>query len=391
MQNFTYQNPVRIHFGPGQIARLADEIPADASVLLVYGGGSIHRNGVYEQTLAALGSRRRVDFAGIEPNPHFTTCLRAIAEARAHGVTHILAAGGGSVIDAAKFIAAAACLPPGEDPWGIVNGRPVERALPLGVIVTLAASGSEYNCTSVITHDVLKEKRVFFSPAVFPSFSILDPDTMATLPLSQRINGVVDPWMHVMEQYLTFPTGAAVQDRLAEALLLTFLHEGPRSLRDPSDADARSNLMWAASLALNGLIGTGVPQDWSAHLIGHELTMLHGIDHAQSLAVVHPALLTYCRDRKRQKLLQLGERVFGIAPSSGSKDERIAATIAAERAFFESLGAPTRLSAYKIDEQHIPAITASLGRTIAAMGMKGLGEHQEIGPEQAGEILRLAC
>ncbi|EIQ02062.1 Fe-dependent oxidoreductase, alcohol dehydrogenase [Opitutaceae bacterium TAV1] len=390
MQNFTFRNPVRIHFGSGMIARLADEIPADATVLLVYGGGSIRRNGVYDQIVAALGPLQCVDFAGIEPNPHYTTCLRAIDESRVHKVTHVVAAGGGSVIDAAKFIAAGACLTPGEDPWDFVNGRPVARALPLGAIVTLAASGSEYNCTSVITHDILKEKRVFFAPAVFPAFSILDPDTTASLPLRQRINGIVDPWMHVIEQYLTFPADAAVQDRISEALLLTLLHEGPRSLRDPSDAAARANLMWAASLALNGLAGAGVPQDWSTHLIGHELTMLHGLDHAQSLAVVHPALLAWSGGRKRQKLLQFGERVFGIGPTTGTEDERAAATIAAERDFFESLGAPTRLSTYGVREEHIPAITASLARVISAMGLKGLGEHQDIGPGEAAAILRQA-
>jgi len=385
MNPFTYHNLVRIHFGSGSIAKLSAEIPPGTCVLLVYGGGSIKANGVHAQVLAALAGRQIVEFGGIEPNPHYTTCRRAIELARTSGAQQIVAVGGGSVIDAAKFIAAGACLPEGEDPWSIFTGRAIEQALPLGTVVTLAATGSEANCLAVITHDERGEKRVFGHPRVFPQFSILDPDTTASLPLRQRINGVIDPWVHVLEQYLTFPQDAAVQDRCSEALLHVLRDEGPKALREPADPQARANVMWAASLALNGLNGSGVAHDWAAHLIGHELTTLYGLDHAQSLAITHPAVLKYCHKAKAEKLLQYGERIFGIA--SGSREERIAATIAAEEAFFEGLGAPTRLSAYGIGRSELPRIAAAVAPVIPAMGMRGLGEHQAITADQLEELL----
>ncbi len=387
MLNFTYFNPVRIHFGAGTIARLAEELPGDASVLLVCGGGSIRKNGVYDQIVAALGERKRTEFFGIEANPHYSTCLKAISAGRQAGVTHILAAGGGSVIDASKFIAAALRLPEGTDPWGLVTGEvPMAGALPIGTVVTLPASGSEGNSFAVITHDGKGEKRVFCHPALFPVFSILDPAVTDSLPSRQRINGIVDTWMHIMEQYLTFPSDSPVQDRLAEGLLLTLLREGPRSIENPADTAARANLMWAASLGLNGLVGAGVPQDWSTHFIGHELTTLFGLDHAQSLAVVHPALLTHCKETKQEKLLQLGERVFGLRGAANTAE----AVIDAERAFLEKLRAPTRLSAYGLKEEQIPAVAANIAAVLHDMKLKGLGEHQTITPEDVKNILRLA-
>ncbi len=313
MQNFTYYNPVKIVFGRGSIAELPKLLPADAQILMTYGGGSIRRNGVYDQVVAALKGRAMLEFGGIEPNPHYETCMKAVEIVRANGVGFLLAVGGGSVLDATKFIAAASVYR-GKDPWDIMTDWSLAPAdaLPLGSVLTLPATGSEMNGGSVVTRESIKEKLFFNSPHVFPRFSILDPETTFSLSSRQTANGVVDAFVHTTEQYLTFPADAALQDRQAEALLLTLLEEGPKAMDEPNNYEVRANLMWCATQALNGLIGCGVPQDWTTHMIGHELTALYGVDHAQSLAIVLPGVLQHQKDRKRAKLLQYSDRVWGM-------------------------------------------------------------------------------
>jgi NADP-dependent alcohol dehydrogenase len=382
MLNFEYQNGTRILFGKGQIGQIGKHI-AETRVLLMAGGGSIKTNGVYEQVKSALGDRAVFEFFGVEPNPEYATLMRAVAIAKAEGVELILAVGGGSVIDGAKFVAAAACVD--GEPWDILEkGKPVERALPLGVVLTLPAAGSESNESAVISRREAGQKLFFGSPLVLPRFAALDPEVTYTLPERQTANGVVDTFVHVMEQYLTYPVGGVLQDRWAEGILLTLIEQGPLALAKPRDYELRATLMWASTLALNGLIAQGVPQDWATHMIGHELTALYAIDHARTLAIVLPALMDARREQKREKLLKYGARVFGI--SDGTESTRIDRTVAKTREFFESLGVPTRLSAYGIDATAIPKVVENLERN----GRLALGERGDITPEMAGKLLGLS-
>ena len=384
MNNFTYHNPTRIHFGQGQIAKLAEEIPADAKVLITYGGGSIKKNGVLEQVHAALQGRNYQEFGGIEANPHFETLMQAVEIIQRDGIDYILAVGGGSVIDGSKFIAAAARYE--GDPWEILTtyGSKIVDAVPLGTVLTLAATGSEMNNGAVITKAATQDKLFFFSPFVQPRFSILDPVTTYSLPARQIANGVVDAYVHTLEQYSTYPVNAKVQDRIAEGLLRTLIEEGPVALANPQNYDARANLMWAATIALNGTLSTGVPTDWATHMIGHELTALYGLDHAQTLAIVQTAVWKHKLASKQAKLAQYAERVFDVR--EGSEASKAQAAIEQTERFFAAMGNPPRLSAYGLGEEVIEAVAAKL----IAHGHVALGEHADITPEDAKAILRLA-
>ncbi|MFS0519279.1 iron-containing alcohol dehydrogenase [Nostoc sp. UIC 10607] len=384
MENFVFYNPVKILFGKGQIANIAAEIPADAKILITYGGGSIKTNGVYDQVKSALAGRNVVEFGGIEPNPHLETLLKAVEVVRNEGIDFLLAVGGGSVLDGTKFIAAA--VPFVGDPWDILaKNAPVKAAVPFGTVLTLPATGSEMNTNSVITKWETQEKLPFSSPLVFPRFSVLDPETTFSLPVRQISNGIVDAYVHVMEQYLTYSVNAPLQDRMAESILKTLIEEGPKTLANPQDYYARANVMWSATLALNGLIGAGVPQDWATHMIGHELTALHGLDHAQTLAIVLPSTLTIKRDRKWQKLLQYAQRVWGIV--DGSEEARVTEAIAKTRNFFESVGVRTRLSDYGVGLDTIPVIIERFEKR----GSVALGEYKDINSQIVEQILTLSA
>ncbi len=384
MQNFEFHNPTRIVFGADTIAQLATLVPPAARVLILTGGASAEKNGTLGQVRAALGERSVHEFGGIEPNPSFETLMRAVEQVRGDNIDFLLAVGGGSVIDGTKFVAAAAQYE--GDPWEIMlsHGAKVGAALPFGAVLTLPATGSEMNNGAVVTRKATHDKLAFRSEHVFPQFSVLDPTRTFTLPTKQVANGIADAFVHTIEQYLTYPAAALAQDRFAEGLLQTLVEIAPQALATPDDYATRSNLMWTATLALNGLIGAGVPQDWATHMIGHELTALYDIDHARTLAVVLPALLDVRRDNKREKLLQYGQRVWGI--DSGSEAQRIDAAIAATRAFFESLGIPTRLSAYQLGQ---PAVEAVLGQ-LGAHGMTALGERNDIDLAVSRRILEAA-
>ncbi len=383
MENFTFYNPTRIHFGKGQIAHISKEIPAGTRVLMTYGGGSIHRNGVYEQVRTALQHTQLSEFGGIEPNAPFETLMRANEKVREVGAKFLLAVGGGSVIDGTKFIAAASHFQ--GDPWDILaNNAPIKSAMPFGTVLTLPATGSEMNSGAVITRASTQEKLPFGSRHLYPRFSILDPSTTYTLPSRQVANGIVDAFVHVLEQYLTYPAHAPVQDQFAEGLLRTLIEVGPQTLAEPQNYDARASLMWVATMALNGLIGAGVPQDWSSHMIGHEITALHGLDHAQTLAIVLPANLQYRRSAKHAKLLQYARRVWNL--EDGDEEALIDAAIEHTRRFFVSLNVPTRLADYGIGSDAIPELVARLEKH----GMVKLGEKQDVSPAVSRDILMLA-
>ncbi len=384
MNNFSVRNTTQIHFGKGQITKIKDEIPADARVLITYGGGSIKKNGVLDQVHTALNGYTCFEFSGIEPNPHFETLMKAVEIVKKENITYILAVGGGSVIDGSKFIAAASLYP--NDPWEILKtyGAHVADAIPLGCVLTLPATGSEMNSGAVITKAETKDKLFFDSVHVQPRFSVLDPETTYSLPTRQVANGVVDSFVHTVEQYMTYPVNAKVQDRFAEGLLHNLFEDGPAALANPTDYDVRANLMWTATMALNGTLNTGVPTDWATHMIGHEITGLYGLDHAQTLAIVLPAVWKYKKEQKKAKLLQYAERVLDLR--TGSDDERVDAAIKKTEEFFESMGNPPRLSAYGLDASVIPAVAEKLTQH----GHVKLGEYGDITPEDVKEILKLA-
>jgi NADP-dependent alcohol dehydrogenase len=385
MNNFEFYNPVRICFGKGKIAKLSRLIPPGTNILLTYGGGSIKKNGIYDQVITALKGFNIVEFGGIEANPHYETLMKGVALVKANQIDFLLAVGGGSVLDGTKFIAAAA-LWEGNDPWDILtrrNGAVVEKALPLGTVLTLPATGSEMNGTGVITKWETKDKLAFGSEYTLPRFSILDPEVVFSLPQIQISNGIVDAFIHVTEQYLTYPVNAPIQDRFAESILTTLIEEGPKVLADRSNYEAAANFMWAATMALNGLIGVGVPQDWATHQIGHELTAFHGIDHGQTLCIVLPGIMQVKRKNKEEKMLQYGERVWKI--TEGSADERIDAIIRQTVNFFESVGIKTKLADYGIGSDIIPKVVDRF----KARGIKGIGERGDLTPEDIARVLEL--
>lgn len=383
MMNFDFHNPTHIVFGAGRIAELDRLVPADARVLVLLGGESARKTGTLAEVRAALGQREVFEFSGIEPNPGYETLMQAVEQVRRDQIDFLLAVGGGSVIDGTKFVAAAVKFEGDATQILFKYGQNVTQAMPFGTVLTLPATGSEMNNGAVVTIRAQGAKLPFRNDLLYPVFSVLDPTKTNTLPQRQLANGVVDAFVHVMEQYLTFPAGGHVQDRFAEGLLLTLVEQGPKAVNS-DDPEARASLVWAATLALNGLIGAGVPQDWATHMIGHELTAKYNIDHARTLAVVLPALMQIRRGAKREKLLQYAERIWGI--TSGSDDVRIDAAIASTRTFFESLGLPTRLTDYNV---HAEAISALLEQ-LKAHGMVALGERHEVTPEVSRQILTAA-
>lgn len=380
MDNFEFHNPVKILFGKDGIEKLKEHLPSPAKVMLTYGGGSIFTNGVYGRVEKALRGTDFIEFGGIEPNPSHETCMKAVELIQKEQVNFLLAVGGGSVIDATKYIAAAVFFK--GDPWKILSrSAPIDRALPIGTILTLPATGSEMNAGSVISRNSTREKRAFSNKKVMPQFSILDPSTAGSLPKKQVANGIVDSFVHVVEQYITYPNKAPLQDRFAESILITLLEEGPKVYANPADYDAMANLMWCSTMALNGIISSGVPRDWLTHTIGHELTALHGIDHARTLAIVLPGVLTVFRREKEEKLLQYAGRVWNIR--EGSVDERINAAIARTVSFFESLGIQTRLKDYRVGEETITTIV----KRFRKRNWTGMGDRNMGTPDKVNEIL----
>lgn len=382
MLNFTYYNPTQIIFGKGSISKLNILIPKSKNILLTYGGGSIKRNGVYEQVLDALKEYRVTEFSGIMPNPEYDTLLNAVDVVKRENINFLLAVGGGSVLDGTKFIAAVSEYE-GSDPWTdlMIKRIPLRSALPLGSVITLPATGSEMNMNAVISKVDVKQKLPIIDPQLFPVFSILDPETTFSLSDRQVANGIVDIFVHVGEQYFTYDVNTPLQDRQSEAILQTVIEEAAKVFVDKKDYEVRANLMWCATMALNNLIGCGVIQDWATHSIGHELTAEYGIDHGQSLAVVFPAMLRFKKDKKADKIIQYGERVWGIY--DGTDEERTEAAVYATEEFFKSVGIGTRLKDYGITSGY-EVIAERLSRRIP-----DLGEHRDIHKEDLMSILEL--
>ncbi len=382
MNNFNFYNPVKILFGKGKIAELGRNIPQNARILMTYGGGSIYKNGVYEQVKEALKNFTVIEFGGIEPNPRYETLMKAVEVVKAEKIDFLLAVGGGSVLDGTKFIAAAS-LYEGEFAWDIVAKQiVVSKALPIGAVLTLAATGSEMNSGGVVTREATQEKFAFSSPELFPRFSVLDPQVTYSLPPRQVANGIVDAYVHVMEQYLTYPVNSPVQDRFAEGILLTLIEEGLKAVKaETPDYENRANLMWAATMALNGIIGVGVKSDWSTHMIGHELTAFHGLDHAVTLAIVLPGVLRLMKDKRREKLLQYAQRVWNI--NQGTDEERIEAAIQQTESFFRQVGIATRLGEHNLGQDTIDRIVDRFTQR----KMRAVGVQQDVSVANVGELL----
>lgn len=381
MFNFDFYNPTHIIFGKDRFGDLGKYIPENANVLITYGGGSAKKFGVIDKVVKSLGKRKITEFGGIEPNPKYETLMKAVEIVKRDGIDFILAVGGGSVIDGSKFITLAAnyegeCTDLLKSGLGFV---PVKKATPLGVVLTLPATGSEMNCGAVISYG--DGKYPVMSPLTYPKFSILDPTLTYTLPKIQVANGIVDAFVHTTEQYITFPVDAKVQDRMAEGILQTLIEIGEQSVNESENYDVRANHVWAATMALNGIIAVGVPQDWGTHMIGHEITALTGIDHAQTLAIVLPSLLEICKEDKKAKLIQYAERAWNI--KDGSDDEKADKAISKTREFFESLGIKTRLSQYGVSKDKIDIIVEQLKEH----KMTALSETGKITPEVSRKIL----
>ena len=387
MTNFELYNPTNYIFGKGQIAKLSELIPANSKILLAYGGGSIFKNGVYDQVKSALSSVEMVEFGGIEPNPRYETLMKAVEIIRNEKITFILAVGGGSVIDGVKFISGAVNFE--GDAIEILKKRilfkDVSKVIPFGTVLTLPATGSEMNSGAVVTIEATQEKLTLGGSALFPKFSICDPTVAASLPKRQLENGVVDAFTHVMEQYLTYPHDALLQDRIAESILQTLIEIGPDVVQHPSDYKLASNFMWCATMALNGLIQKGVPSDWATHMIGHELTALYEIDHARTLAIIGPNLYRTMFETKKEKLAQYAERVWKI--TEGTTEEKAQLAIEKTIAFFHQMGMQTKLSDYTNDYQKTADIVVE---RFTERGWLGLGENQKVTLEKVREIVQLS-
>ena len=387
MFNFDFYNPTHIVFGKDRLGELDTLVPKDAKVLITYGGGSAVRSGLIDRIVKALGNRKVEQFGGIEPNPSLETCERVVAFIKAHGVDFVLAVGGGSVVDATKLIVMGATYdgPVIEVMKAGVPEVPVEMVpnpLPFGTVMTLPATGSEMNNGAVITYG--DGKFPVFSSLVFPKFSMLDPTLTFTLPEKQVKNGVIDTFVHTTEQYLTYPVEGRIQDRFSEGILKTMIEIGKETVENPENYDIRANHVWASTLALNGLIGAGVPQDWATHLIGHELTAVYHLDHGITLAIVLPALLEVKKADKLEKLAQYATRVWHI--TEGTIEEKADKAIAKTREFFESLGVSTYLKDYGLGEEAVDKVVKQL----EDHGMTQLGEKGDVTPEVAREILTRA-
>jgi NADP-dependent alcohol dehydrogenase len=385
MNNFEFKNPTKIIFGKDSIKKLENEIPKDAKVLMLYGGGSIKKNGIYDQVKTALTKVDVIEFGGIPANPEYAILMNALKVIKDENITYLLAVGGGSVIDGTKFLSAAALFE-GVTPWDILakNIR-TEKGLPFGTVLTLPATGSEMNSGAVITRKETKEKLAMGGPGLFPEFSILDPQVITSIPERQLANGLTDAFTHVLEQYMTYPIGALLQDRFAESILQTIIEVAPKVLKDTTDYQAASNFMWSCTMALNGLIQKGVPTDWAVHAMGHELTALFGIDHARTLAVIAPSHYKFNFETKKEKLAQYGERVWNI--TKGSTDDKAYAAIEKTEAFFHELGIDTKLSDYTKDYE---GTAEEISQRFKDRGWLGLGEHQLLSPDKVVKIVRMA-
>ena len=385
MRKFEFKNPTKIIFGKDTIAKLSGELPENAKIMMLYGGGSIKKNGIYDQVNAALKDFEVIEFGGIPANPEYAILMDALKIIKEEKVDYLLAVGGGSVIDGVKFLSAAANYE-GDDPWDILaKGISTKKGMPFGTVLTLPATGSEMNSGSVITRKDIKEKRTMGGPGLFPQFSILDPQVVHSIPKRQLANGIIDAYTHVLEQYMTYPAGALLQDRIAEGILQTLIEIAPKIIADPTDYEAASNFMWSCTMALNGILRLGVPTDWAVHMMGHELTALYGIDHARTLAIIAPSHYRYNFETKKEKLAQYAERVWNV--TEGTLEEKAQKGIEKTEEFLHSLDIRTTLKEYTDDYE---GTAEEISKRFTDRKWMGLGENRNLTPEDVEKIVKMS-
>lgn len=386
MENFTYYNPVQLIFGKGQMEQLSMLIPNyGKKVLLVYGGGSIKRNGVYEKVqeqLNKIGAEVH-ELSGVEPNPKLSTVKQGVEICKQHGIEFLLAVGGGSVIDCTKLIAAASKYD--GDPWDFVIKKATpEAALPLGTVLTLAATGSEMNAGSVITNWDTHEKYGWGSPLVFPKFSILDPTNTFTVPKNQTVYGMVDMMSHVFEQYFSHTTNSPLQDRMCESVLKTVIETAPKLLNDLENYEYRETILYNGTIALNGTLSMGVIGDWATHNIEHAVSAVYDIPHGGGLAILQPNWMKYVLSEGTAKFKQMAVRVFNVS-DEGKTDEEVALEgIEKLREFWTSIGAPSSLADYNIDDSKLDLMAER------AMANGVFGKYKKLDKNDCLEILRMS-
>jgi len=386
MLNFEFKNPTKIFFGKGETAKISKEVPQDAKVLMVYGGGSIKSNGVYDQVKEALKNHALYEFGGVPANPEFDVLVNALRLIKEKNITYLLAVGGGSVIDGVKFLSAAAYYD--GDPWEILK-KPVRvfegEGMPFGTVLTLPATGSEMNSSYVISRREINEKRSAGGPGMFPQFSILDPEVVRSIPKNQIANGIADAYTHVLEQYMTAPSSADLQERIAESILISLQETAPKVMAEEFDYGAAANFMWCCTMALNGLIQKGVMTDWAVHAIGHELTAYYGIDHARTLAIIAPSHYRYNLESKKEKLAQYAERVWKI--TTGSTEEKAEAAIKKIEDFFGTIHIKTKLSDYITDYQ---GTAERIEKAFTERKLFGIGEYKKLIPQDVYKIVKMS-
>ncbi len=386
MLNFELKNPTKILFGKGEIAKLSKEIPQDANILMLYGGGSIMKNGVYDQVKEALKNHKLEEFGGIPANPEYEVLMDALNVIKEKNINYLLAVGGGSVIDGTKFLSAAANYD--GEPWDILK-KPVRtfegQGLPFATVLTLPATGSEMNSGYVISRRGTGEKLSSGGPGLFPAVSVLDPEVIRSIPKNQIANGIADAYTHVLEQYMTYKTSATLQDRFSESILQTLQEIAPKMMGEEFEYDAAANFMWCCTMALNGLISKGVPTDWAVHGMGHELTAQYGIDHARTLAIIAPSHYRYNFDSKKEKLAQYAERVWNI--TDGTLEEKAEKGIQKMEAFFHNLGIKTKLSEYT---DHYKDTAQKVEKAFIDRNWLGQGEYRKLTPQDAYKIVEMS-
>ncbi|AYC29930.1 iron-containing alcohol dehydrogenase [Paenisporosarcina cavernae] len=384
MNAFSFYNPVKLIFGKGQIEQLQKEIPQYGNkVMVVYGGGSIKKNGLYDQVMDQLKAANLevVELSGVEPNPRISTVRRGVELAKKENVDFLLAVGGGSVIDATKLMAVASKYD--GDAWDFVSRKAVPKdGLPIGTVLTIAATGSEMNAGSVITNEETQEKYGWGSPFSFPKFSILDPTNTFSVPQDQTIYGIVDMMSHLFEQYFNNASNTPVQDEMIEGVLRTVIDTAPKLLRDLHSYEHRETIMFAGTMALNNFLQMGYNGDWASHNIEHAISAVYDIPHAGGLAIVFPNWMRHNLKVDPERFARMAVYVFGVEPEGKTIEETANEGIDRLRAFWSSIGAPETLADYKIDDTKIEEMVEK------AMVYGEFGNFTKLNAEDVRSILK---
>ena len=388
MDNFNFYSPTEFVFGKDRESECGEYVKkyGGSKVLIHYGGGSAERSGLLGRVRESLNKSgiSFIELGGVKPNPRDTLVYKGIDLCRSDGVDFILAVGGGSSIDSAKAIAAG--VPYDGDFWDFYSGKSIEKALPIGVVLTIAAAGSEGSGDSVITKEDGMLKRGAGSDVLRSKFSILNPALTQTLPAYQTACGATDIMAHVFERYFTNTTEVEITDRLCEAVLITMVKETPRVIADPDNYDARANIMWAGMVAHNGLVGVGRSQDWNSHGIEHELSALYDCAHGAGLAVIMPSWMEFVYKHNVMRFCQMATRVFGCQMNFENPEATALEGIRRFRSFLHSIGMPINFAELGAKEEDIPALVEKFG-----IGRRRTGGFVALSADDITEIYKIAA